>query len=92
MPRERETVELLEQHRRVDDTAGADHALLALEDPARDVLQLVRLAVGHDRVAGVRAAVVAADEVGVLGEQVDDLALAFVAPLRADDDGGGHGR
>ena len=45
-----------------------------------------------DRVPGVRAALVAADEVGVLGEQVDDLALALVAPLRADDDGRRHAR
>src|SRR5207247_2196903 len=32
-----------------------------------------------------------ADEVRVLGEQVDDLALAFVTPLRPDDDGPRHG-
>ena len=35
-------------------------------------------------------AVVAADEIRVAGEQVDDLALALVAPLRADDHGRGH--
>ncbi len=84
-------VELRDEDRRVDDAARADHALLALQDPRGDVLQLVRLAVGHDRVAGVGAAVVAADEVGVTGEQVDDLALALVTPLGPDDDGGGHG-
>ena len=59
--------------------------------PDGHVAELVRLAVGDDRVAGVRAALVAADEVGVLREQVDDLALALVAPLRADDHGRGHG-
>ena len=48
--------------------------------------------VGDDRVPRVRAAVVAADEIGVLREQVDDLALALVAPLGADDDGAGHAR
>ena len=51
---------------------------------------LVRLLADDDRVPGVRAALVAADEVGVLGEQVDDLALALVAPLRADDHGRRH--
>ena len=51
---------------------------------------LVRLAVDDDRVPCVRPTLVAADEVGVLGEQVDDLALALVAPLRADDHGGRH--
>ena len=39
-----------------------------------------------DRVPCVRAALVAAHEIRVLREQVDDLALAFVSPLRADDD------
>ena len=60
------------------------------DDPRRDLPDLVRLAVDDDRVPGVRAALVAADEVGVLGEQVDDLALPLVAPLRADDHGRGH--
>ena len=36
-------------------------------------------------------ALVAADDVRLAREQVDDLALALVAPLRADDHGGGHG-
>ena len=39
-----------------------------------------------DRVAGVRAALVAHDPVGALGEHVDELSLPFVAPLGADDD------
>ena len=56
------------------------------------MLELVGLAVGDDRVARVRAALVAADEVRVLGEQIDDLPLALVAPLRTDDDCRGHGR
>ena len=87
-----ELVELGDQHLRVDDAAVADHARLAADDSARQRADLVRLVADHDRVAGVRPALVAADDVGVLGEQVDDLALAFVPPLRADDDGGRHGR
>ena len=35
--------------------------------------------------AGVRAALVAYDQVGALGEHVDHLPLALVAPLGADD-------
>ena len=42
-------------------------------------------------VARVGAALVADDDVRVLREQVDDLALPLVAPLRPDDHGGGHG-
>ena len=39
-----------------------------------------------DGVAGVVAALVARDDVEPVREQVDDLALAFVAPLRAQHD------
>ena len=38
-----------------------------------------------DGMAGVGAALVAGDDVGLLGEHVDDLSLAFIAPLGADD-------
>src|SRR5439155_27347854 len=87
-----EVVELLDEDAGIDDAAGADHALLAPDDPGGQVPQLERLPAGDDRVAGVRPAVVAADEVAGLREQVDDLALALVSPLRADDHGRGHGR
>ena len=58
--------------------------------PDGQLAELERLAVDDDGVAGVRAALVAADDVRLLREQVDDLALALVAPLRTDDDGGRH--
>jgi hypothetical protein len=61
-----------------------------MEDSRGHVVELEFLAVGDDRVPRVRPALVAADEVGVLGEQVDDLALAFVAPLRPDNHGRRH--
>jgi hypothetical protein len=35
--------------------------------------------------AGVVAALKAHDDVRVVGEEIDDLALAFVTPLRPDD-------
>jgi hypothetical protein len=54
------------------------------------VVELELLAAGDDRVSRVGAALVAADEVGVLGKQIDDLALSLVPPLSTDDDGGGH--
>ena len=63
---------------------------LAGEDPRRELAELERLAADDDRVPGVRAALVAADDVRLLRKQVDDLALALVAPLRADDDGRRH--
>ena len=48
------------------------------------------LAAGDDRVPRIGPAVVAADEIGMLGQQVDDLALALVSPLGADDHGRRH--
>src|ERR671923_559951 len=85
-----EFVELAEQHLRVDDAAGTDHRRLARDDAGRELTELERLAAGDDRVPRVRAALVAADDVRVLRQEVDDLPLALVAPLRADDHGRGH--
>ena len=53
-------------------------------------MELELLAVADDRVAGVVAALEADDHVGLLGEQVGDLALALIAPLGADYDHAWH--
>jgi hypothetical protein len=90
VPARLELVELRDQHLRVDDASRADRARDSGDDARRDGANLVRLAVDDDRVPGVRAALVATDEVGLLGEQVDDLPLPLVAPLRPDDHGRGH--
>ena len=88
-----QALELLDQHRRVDHDAVADHAgPPGIEDPRRDQVELELLAVADDRVAGVVAALEAHDHVRVLGEQVDDLALPLVAPLGTDDDDSWHQR
>jgi hypothetical protein len=50
------------------------------------------LAVHDKSMAGVVAALEADDDVGLVGEEVDDLAFAFVAPLGADDCDVGHDR
>ena len=47
-------------------------------------MELERLAVANDRVAGVVAALEADHEIGLLGKQVHDLSLPLVAPLGAD--------
>jgi hypothetical protein len=40
-----------------------------------------------DRVAGVVAALGTDDDIGFLGEDVDDFSFSFIAPLGADKDG-----
>src|SRR5262249_39078076 len=86
-----ELVHLADQHLRVDDAAAADHGRLPRDHTARRLPDLVRLAAGDDRVPGVRPTLVAAYHIRALREQVDDLAFSLVPPLRADDDGRGHG-
>ena len=63
-----------------------------VEDARGDQVELELLAVAHDRVAGVVAALEADHEVGPLGEQVGDLPLPLVAPLGADYDYSRHHR
>src|SRR5207245_9601952 len=71
---------------RVSPPGGPYPACPPRDDPARGRAQSERLAVDDDRGPGARAALVAADDIGVLREHVDDLALPFVSPLRADED------
>ena len=76
---------------RVEDHAIADdRQLAAAHDAGRQQRQLVDLAVDDQRMAGIVAALEAHDDVGALRQPVDDLALALVAPLRADDHHIGH--
>ncbi len=87
--------DLVQQRDGVDDHAVPDHAGRAfVEDAGRDKVQHERLLgvalAPLDGVAGVRAALVAGDDVHLRREQVDDLSFPLVAPLGADDDGDGH--
>src|SRR5262249_20717261 len=79
-------VDLANEHVRVDDHARPHHAHLArVEDAGGHEVQDRLLALHHQRVPGVVAAVVAHDHVGVGGEEIDDLPLSLVTPLGADD-------
>ena len=62
------------------------HSTPSRRMPGRDQRQHGLLAVDDERVAGVVTALEAHHRGDALGQQVDDLALAFVAPLGADDD------
>ena len=88
-----EARELGEQHPRVDDDAVADDVRdPRREDPGRDQVQREGLPVRqHHGVARVVAALVAHDPLDALAVEVGRLALALVAPLRADEHHHGHG-
>ncbi len=70
------------QHHAVADVADDTIA----QDAGGHQVQYRLLAADHQRVAGIVAALEAHHALRMVGEPVDDLALAFVAPLRADHD------
>ena len=78
-------VHLSEEGLEVDDDARADHGRAAADDAGREEVQGEVLRSELDRVPGVVAAVVAGHDVETVGEQVDELALALVSPLPAQD-------
>ena len=79
-------IELGEQGFGIEHDAVPDHADGALDDPRGNLVQHELSGARVHRVPRVRPALVAHDQVGALGEHIDDLALAFVAPLSAHDD------
>jgi hypothetical protein len=71
----------------IKDNAIADHAAATFaQHPARNELEHEFLAGNNDGVSGVVPAGVTGHHRKVLGEHVNDLAFAFVAPLGAYDD------
>src|SRR5262249_6391017 len=78
---------LAQQRMRVENHAVTDHRKLSRPDHARwQQGQLIGLAVNYQRMAGIMAALKTDHDVGLLGEPIDDLAFALVAPLRANHD------
>ena len=59
-----QALDLVQQGPGVDDHAVADQAALALDDAGREQAELVGLATGDQRVAGVMAALEARDDLG----------------------------
>ena len=80
-----ELVQLLEQGLGRQHHAVADQALNAVAQHARrDQVQHGFLTIDDERMAGIVPALKADHGCGLIGEQIDDLALALVAPLGAD--------
>ena len=77
---------------RRNDDAVADQAARAIgEHSGRNDVQDGLLAAHHEGVAGIVPALETHHGIGVVGEQIDDLALALVAPLGAENhDGSRH--
>ena len=81
-----QSLDLLDERDRINDDTVADDALfLRAQNARRDQVQHIFFAAGDDCVARVVATLRADDDVRFFGEEVDDLALAFVAPLGTDE-------
>ena len=80
----RDGFHLGKQRFEVHDDAGPDHSRAAANDAGGQKVER-EVAIGEfDGVAGVVPAVVAGDDVEPVGEEIDDLPLALVAPLSAE--------
>ena len=76
----------------IDDDSGADQVGLAgVQDARGHDVQHRGLALDHQRVTRVIAALKPSDETRVLGKPVYDLAFSFIAPLGAYCYDGRHG-
>ena len=86
-----EPTDLVEQRLRIQHDAVADDRQLALADhPRGQQRELVGYPIDDQRMARIVPALKAHHDVGLLGEPVDHLPLAFVAPLGANHDHIGH--
>jgi len=83
---------LLEKGRGREHEPVADDAeSRRMEDARGDEVEDDLAAPDVDRVPGVMAPLITGDDIEGRGQQVDDLALAFVAPLSAENEEVGHG-
>ena len=78
-------VDLRQQRLEVHDDAGPDDAGAAADDSRREQVEREVLVAELDGVAGVVAAVIARHDVEAVRQEVDELALALVSPLPAQD-------
>ncbi len=90
-PLREQAVDLLRNRDWINDHAIADDAHFArTQDAGGNQMKNIFLSLCDDGMTGVVAALGADDDIGVLGQKIDDFAFAFVAPLSADEDGIGH--
>ena len=75
----------------VEHHAIADDRQRAAHNPRGQQRQFVHLLAHHQRMPGIMPALKAHDSIGPAGQPVDNLALALIAPLGADNGDIGHG-
>ena len=74
---------------RIENHAVSDRASHSgVENAARNLVQDERLIADVHSMTRIRAALISHHPVGTLGQNIDELALPLVAPLRTDDDDG----
>ncbi len=79
-------IRLFEESLRINHHPVAEHASLSgVYDPGRDQMEYEGLVADLYGVARIVPALIACDDVEALGQQIDDLAFSFIAPLRTDD-------
>ncbi len=92
-PLRREGLDLLEDRGGVDHHPVADDAIDPRpEDAGRQERELVRDPVGDNRVPRVRPALVPDDRVVLVAQQIHDLSLGFVTPLKPHHACRSHGK
>ena len=75
-------LELLHEIERIHHHAVADHAVLAVvENPGRHEMEDILLIPEDHGVTSVRAALETDHDIRLFSQEVNDLALAFIAPL-----------
>ena len=67
---------------KVNDHAGAQHTYnIRVQDAGGEQVQNKLALLGHNSVPGVVSALIAGYDIGIFGQQVDDTALALIAPV-----------
>ena len=72
----------------VDHHTGAQHAgHLRVQDAGGQQVQDELALLGHNGMTGIVAALIARNDIGIFGQQVDDAALALIAPVDSSNSG-----
>ena len=72
----------------VDHHTGAQHAgHLRVQDTGGQQVQDELALLGHNGMTGIVAALIARNDIGIFGQQVDDAALALIAPVDSSNSG-----